>query len=84
VAADIRRGDLYWIDWSPARGSEQAGLRPGLVVQNDVANAVSGYPVTMQIMTVQKDRLGTLLGRLAAADMARVEEKLAYMLGLVR
>ena len=35
-----------------------------------------------QIITVQKDRLGPLLGRLSDADMAQVEEKLAYMLQL--
>ena len=45
--ADIQRGEIYWIDWNPARGSEQAGHRPGLVIQNDIANAVSGYPVTI-------------------------------------
>jgi mRNA interferase MazF len=34
----IRRGDIYWVDWDPARGSEQAGRRPGLVISNDIAN----------------------------------------------
>lgn len=32
------RGDVYWIDWSPARGSEQAGVRPGVVISNDFVN----------------------------------------------
>ena len=47
MATEPRRGELYWVDWNPARGSEQAGQRPGLVVQNDIANAVAGYPVTI-------------------------------------
>ena len=47
MAADIRRGEVYQVDWNPARGSEQAGVRSGLVIQNDIANAVSSYPVTM-------------------------------------
>lgn len=47
MAANLLRGDIYWVDWNPARGSEQAGQRPGVVIQNDVANAVSGYPVTI-------------------------------------
>lgn len=47
MAANIQRRELYLIDWNPARGSEQAGQRPALVIQNDIANAVVGYPVTI-------------------------------------
>ena len=47
MAADIKRGEIYLVDWNPARGSEQAGQRPALIIQNDIANAVPGYPVTI-------------------------------------
>lgn len=47
MAANILRGEIYLVDWNPARGSEQAGQRPGLVIQNDIANAVLRYPVTI-------------------------------------
>ncbi len=47
MAANIRRGEIYQVDWNPVRGSEQAGQRPGLVIQNDIANSVPGYPVTI-------------------------------------
>ncbi len=43
----MQRGGVYWIDWNPARGSEQAGHRPGLVVQNDIANGNPNYPNTI-------------------------------------
>jgi len=33
-----RRGEIYMVDFNPARGSEQAGIRPACVVSNDVAN----------------------------------------------
>ena len=33
-----RRGELYWLDWHPARGSEQAGRRPGLIVTANPIN----------------------------------------------
>ena len=33
---NIRRGDIYYADLSPVVGSEQGGLRPVLIVQNDV------------------------------------------------
>ena len=34
----IRKGSVYWIDFSPRKGSEPMGRRPGLVIQNDVLN----------------------------------------------
>ena len=33
-----RRGDVWLVNWNPARGSEQAGRRPVLVIQNDIGN----------------------------------------------
>ena len=37
----IKRGDIYYADLSPVVGSEQGGLRPVLVIQNDVGNKYS-------------------------------------------
>ena len=37
----IKRGDIYYADLNPAVGSEQGGIRPVLVVQNDVGNCYS-------------------------------------------
>ena len=37
----IKRGELYYADLSPVVGSEQGGIRPVLVVQNDVGNKYS-------------------------------------------
>jgi len=34
----IRKGSIYWVDFSPAKGSEPTGRRPGLVVQCDPLN----------------------------------------------
>jgi len=33
-----RRGEVWIVNWNPARGSEQAGRRPALIIQNDVGN----------------------------------------------
>ncbi len=43
------RGGIYWLDWHPARGSEQEGRRPGLVVQTDLANSNLRYPLTVVV-----------------------------------
>ena len=37
----IKRGDIYYADLSPVVGSEQGGVRPVLIVQNDVGNKFS-------------------------------------------
>jgi len=33
-----KRGEVWLVNWNPARGSEQAGRRPALVIQNDTGN----------------------------------------------
>ena len=49
----IKRGELYYADLSPVIGSEQGGVRPVLVVQNDIGNKFSptviGAAVTSRI-----------------------------------
>ena len=37
----VRRGDIFYADLSPVIGSEQGGLRPVLIIQNDVGNKYS-------------------------------------------
>lgn len=38
---NIKRGDIYYADLSPVVGSEQGGLRPVLIIQNDIGNRYS-------------------------------------------
>ena len=45
----IRRGDLFYADLNPVVGSEQAGVRPVLVIQNDVGNHFSPTVVAAAI-----------------------------------
>ncbi len=41
MSRGVKRGEIYWVDWSPGRGSEQSGVRPALVIQNDIGNEYS-------------------------------------------
>ena len=41
----VRRGEIYWVEFDPVKGSEQGGLRPALVIQNDVGNEHSSTTV---------------------------------------
>ena len=44
----IKRGEIYYADLSPIVGSEQGGLRPVLVLQNDMGNRYS--PTTLSLI----------------------------------
>lgn len=48
---ELRRGEIYWVDWNPARGSEQSGLRPALVIQNDIGNRYSPTTIVAALTT---------------------------------
>lgn len=43
----VRRGQIWLVDWSPGRGSEQLGRRPAIVIQTDAANTNPRYPNTI-------------------------------------
>ena len=50
------RGEIWWVNWSPGRGSEQMGRRPALIVQTDPANHNPRYPNTIVITLSTKGR----------------------------
>ena len=56
TSRSVRRGEIWWLDWSPARGSEQAGERPALVIQNDVGNQYSPTTIVAAITTSAQRR----------------------------
>ncbi|NDD29632.1 MAG: type II toxin-antitoxin system PemK/MazF family toxin [Proteobacteria bacterium] len=53
----VKRGEIYWVDFNPARGTEQAGTRPALVVQNDRGNTWSSYTVVAAISSAPLPRV---------------------------
>lgn len=52
----IRLGDIFMVDWSPGRGSEQTGERPAVIVQNDGFNTNERYPLTIVVAVTTKGR----------------------------
>ena len=56
----IKRGELYYADLSPVIGSEQGGLRPVLIVQNDIGNKYSPTIIAAAITSqINKAKLPT-------------------------
>lgn len=57
---NVKRGDIYYADLSPVIGSEQGGLRPVLIVQNDTGNKHSPTVIAAAITSqIGKARLPT-------------------------
>lgn len=64
----VKRGDIYYADLSPVVGSEQGGIRPVLVIQNDIGNKYSPTVIAAAITSqVNKAKMPTHI-ELAAKD----------------
>jgi mRNA interferase MazF len=60
VVMTIKRGELYYADLSPVVGSEQGGVRPVLIVQNDVGNKYSPTIIAAAVTSkINKAKLPT-------------------------
>jgi mRNA interferase MazF len=69
--AQILRGDIFWADLDPSKGSEQAGRRPVLILSNDIFNERSGTVIAMAL-TSQPQRAGfPLTMELNAANLPK-------------
>ena len=50
------RGELWLLDWSPGRSSEQGGFRPGLIIQSDLGNHAEGARTTILVPLTTQGR----------------------------
>ena len=93
----ILRGDLYYADLTPVIGCEQGGIRPVLIIQNNVGNLHSPTVIVAavtsrnskhsllleQIRTIDRSRLKEYIGHLESEIMHLVDGAIAVSLGLV-
>jgi mRNA interferase MazF len=49
-----KRGDVWIVNWNPGRGSEQAGIRPVLVIQNDIGNEKAPTTIIATVSSSKK------------------------------
>ena len=89
----VRRGDIYYADLSPVVGSEQGGMRPVLIVQNDTGNkhspTVIAAAITSQIgkarLELHAQSVGLnrdsviLLEQIRTIDKSRLRERMGKL-----
>ena len=70
---EIKRGLIVEINWEPHRGSEQAGIRPAVIIQNDIGNKYS--PTTIvAASTTTKLKAYPFIVRLKAGEAGLPED----------
>lgn len=90
-----RRGEIWLVNWNPSRGSEQAGRRPALVIQNNIGNenaattivaAISGslklYPMNVLIEPNESGLQETSIvntSQILTVSKLRLEKKLGKL-----
>ena len=89
----MRRGDIYYADLRPVIGSEQGGIRPVLIIQNDVGNKHSPTVICAAITSkMNKAKLNArrydmdkdsvvLLEQLRTIDKKRLKDKVCHLDG---
>ncbi len=77
----VKRGEIYYADLSPVVGSEQGGIRPVLIVQNDVGNKHSPTVIAAAITSscgLAKDSV-VLLEQVRTLDKRRLKERMGEL-----
>ena len=78
----IKRGDIFYADLRPVVGSEQGGIRPVIVLQNDAGNKYSPTIIvaclTSKVYELEKDSV-ILLEQIRTIDKSRLREKVCHL-----
>ena len=56
-----KRGEIWMVNFNPGRGSEQKGIRPALIIQNDIGNRYASTMIVSAITTTLKKYPVTVL-----------------------
>ncbi|KRK33499.1 MULTISPECIES: type II toxin-antitoxin system PemK/MazF family toxin [Levilactobacillus] len=80
---EVKRGDVFFADLSPVVGSEQGGMRPVLIVQNNVGNHYSPTVIVAAITArIEKPKMPTHVG--ISADRTGIERDSVILLEQIR
>lgn len=81
---EVKRGELYYADLSPVVGSEQGGVRPVLIIQNDVGNKYSPTVIVAAITSqINKAKIPTHI-EISSEDFAGLQKDSVILLEQLR
>ncbi|GIH76125.1 mRNA interferase [Planobispora longispora] len=75
-----KRGEIYWVDWSPSRGSEQRGHRPAVVISMDSFNRIMPTVVVAAMTTKIKPAYKVTVTCPAGSPLREAGQILAFQL----
>jgi mRNA interferase MazF len=95
TSLSLRRGEVWLVNFNPGRGSEQRGIRPALVIQNDTGNIYASTTIVAAITTTIKEFPITVVlavgdgglrqrsmvntGQILTIDKARLQKRLGRL-----
>ncbi|MHA8137856.1 type II toxin-antitoxin system PemK/MazF family toxin [Lactobacillaceae bacterium Scapto_B20] len=80
---DVKRGDIFYADLSPVVGSEQGGVRPVLIIQNNIGNHYSPTVIVAAITArISKPKMPTHVG--IKANQSDIEKDSVILLEQIR
>ena len=96
TSLSLRRGEVWLVNFNPGRGSEQRGIRPALVIQNDTGNIYASTTIVAAITTTIKEFPITVVlavgdgglrqrsmvntGQILTIDKARLQKRLGRLI----
>ena len=72
---EVHRGEVFYADLSPVVGSEQGGVRPVLIIQNDIGNRHSPTVIAAAITSVRANRCGLAKDSIVLTEQIRTLDK---------
>ena len=79
LKVNIKRGDVFFADLSPVRGSEQGGQRPVLIIQNNIGNKYSPTVIIAAITAkIAKAKLPTHV-EVGASQVGLLKDSVVYL-----
>ena len=65
---EVKRGELYWVNWGVGEAGEQSGIHPALIIQNDIGNQHSPNTTVIAWMTTAPNKSFPFIVNITATE----------------
>jgi len=71
---EVKRGEIYWINWGHGEASEQVGSHPGLIIQNDIGNKYSPNTIVIAWLTTAPNKPYPFIVNISKSDSGMLKD----------